>query len=248
MGLISEYERKYRQLLHVCYLYTVTFISLDPSVRLYQDRPFSLSPPYFRMIKVARKSSAAIATSTGRGYHREGTSVNRSPSVTHAMVVHFPARITLSLSGEETPLVRRLDKAPLPCDFDDVVRPSDDGGSKRSKTVCLAISGGLVSVLELVEPLWQFEKEPVKRREVLRMARTPRWWGVGGKKKGGAAKRVRGSLAAKTDDHETIEGHGNRAGFVVMSEGGWLGWYHGFYGTFDVRMNHMLVQGTVSKL
>lgn len=103
----------------------------------------------------------------------------------------------------------------------------ESGGGGSGRDFCVAISGGLVSVLEVVEPLqhvgWVGRETTTalttgiyggggKKREVARMARVPSVWRP---------------ATAEDDDCAADD-------FMVMCEDGWFGWYHGCHGRFEV--------------
>ncbi|CAM9258655.1 unnamed protein product [Ectocarpus sp. 4 AP-2014] len=101
------------------------------------------------------------------------------------------------------------------------------GGGGSGRDFCVAVSGGLISVLEVVEPLqhvgWVGRKTTAaltagvygggeKKREVARMARVPSVW-----------RSARGKdVDCAADD------------FMVMCDDGWFGWYHGYHGRFEL--------------
>lgn len=115
------------------------------------------------------------------------------------------------------------------------VGDGDGGGGGGTRDVCVAISGGLMSVLEVVAPLWHIglagegAQESQERKQVLTMARAPRGWGE-------TALELR-ALSASTPTYGEREivlseegkagGNTYSCGFLVMCEGGWIGWYHG---------------------
>lgn len=174
-------------------------------------------------------------------------------------------------TGGEHKLIRQEYSGSLLCEHGDRARTPGNSAVCEGKVMCLAVSGGLVSVLEVVEPLchvgWAraLSRRLLDKREILRMARIPCWWGataqiggrgVTGKEKlqakvpdnGGLlvacpANSVTGYLAAEDVDSGTIVGDGNRAGFLVMNESGWLGWYQGCNREFEVRVAFLFVGG-----
>lgn len=101
------------------------------------------------------------------------------------------------------------------------------GGGGSGRDFCVAVSGGLVSVLEVVEPLqhvgWVGRETTAaltagvyggggKKREVARMARVPWVW-----------------RSAREEDVDCAPDD-----FMVMCDDGWFGWYHGYHERFEV--------------
>lgn len=112
------------------------------------------------------------------------------------------------------------------------------------RDICVAVSGGLASVLELVQPLrhvgWAGRDTTPsttfaaaahgKRREVLRMARVPSTW------RRAAAKIVDSKHAGNDHNAETVvdDVDGESEDFMVMCEDGWFGWYQCHHRRFEV--------------
>ncbi|CAM9177663.1 unnamed protein product, partial [Ectocarpus fasciculatus] len=103
----------------------------------------------------------------------------------------------------------------------------EGGGGGGGRDFCIAVSGGLVSVLEVVEPLqhvgWVGRETTTaltagvyegggKKREVARMARVPSVW----------RPATAEDVDCAADD------------FMVMCDDGWFGWYHGCHGKFEL--------------
>lgn len=116
-------------------------------------------------------------------------------------------------------------------------------GVSGGRDFCIAVAGGLASVLEVFQPLqhvgWAGRvTEPAqaattvalaemlhsggKRREILGMSRVPSAW------------RRAATAAATAEGQEHIVDNGGDD-VVVMCGGGWVGWYHGCHGRFEVR-------------
>lgn len=208
--------------------------------------------------------------------------MDRRLSVTHVMVVQLSACSAPSsvdavageipaATGEENKLTRQDDSGSLLCEYGDRTRTLANSEVCKRMSMCLAVSGGLVSVLEVVEPLcyvgWARERSRrfLNKREILSMVRTPCWWGAlvqtggqgatgkenlqekvpdnSGPLVVGTVNSVAGYLAAEGVDSGTILGVDDRAGFLVMSECGWLGWYQGYNGEFEVSVTFLLVEG-----
>ncbi|CBN73996.1 hypothetical protein Esi_0009_0188 [Ectocarpus siliculosus] len=101
------------------------------------------------------------------------------------------------------------------------------GGGGSGRDFCVAVSGGLISVLEVVEPLqhvgWVGRETTAdltagvyggggKKREVARMMRVPSVW-----------------RSAREEDIDCAADD-----FMVMCDDGWFGWYHGYHGRFEL--------------
>ncbi|CAB1106295.1 unnamed protein product [Ectocarpus sp. CCAP 1310/34] len=99
------------------------------------------------------------------------------------------------------------------------------GGGGSGKDFCVAVSGGLISVLEVVEPLqhvgWVGRETTAaltsggsggKKREVARIARVPSVW-----------------RSAREEDVDCAADD-----LMVMCDDGWFGWYHGYHGRFEL--------------
>lgn len=109
------------------------------------------------------------------------------------------------------------------------------GGGGGTRDICVAISGGLMSVLEVVAPLWHIglagegAQESQERKQVLTMARAPCGWGNTAFEPGAlsASTPTYGEGEIVLSGEGKAAGNTNSCGFLVMCEGGWIGWYHG---------------------
>lgn len=231
---------------------------------------------------LAASTYPRIASFNGQRHRQAGSKMDRRLSVTHVMVVQLsscpaPSSVDAAVgamsaaTGEEHKLTRQDDSGSLLREYGGRARTPGNSAVYERKFMCLAISGGLVSVLEVVEPLchvgWAraLSRGLLDKRDILSMARMPRWWGalaqtggwgVTGKEKFqakapdnsgplvvGAVDSVGGYHTAEGLDRRTIFGDDDRAEFLVMSECGWLGWYQGYNGEFEVSMAFLLVEG-----
>lgn len=113
------------------------------------------------------------------------------------------------------------------------------------RDICVAISGGLASVLEAVVPLWHVgwagnrSTSSSGTKNILRMTRSPpEWRGLQTGKGDGRSNTSRGSTPAfEEGNRNATEYDDDGRGFFVMCEGGWLGWYHGCDGNFQVNFD-----------
>ncbi len=132
------------------------------------------------------------------------------------------------------------------------------------RELCVAVSGGLACVLELVQPLrhvaWAGRDITAaaalaavfhgtgKKREVLRMTRVPLTWGraaaaaakgsrMGFDGAGGASDNRNGSTVTAAGTSATAEEEADEEAedFLVMCDGGWFGWYRSYHRRFEVR-------------
>lgn len=134
--------------------------------------------------------------------------------------------------------------------------------SVGGRDFCVAVSGGLASVLELLQPLWHVawagRDTRMKKtlaaelhgagmtREILRMARVPSTW----RRAAAAAATVAVAIEERKDTYnnhsaafaaaasaaetavENVDGGAEE--FVVMCEDGWFGWYQSRHRRFMV--------------
>lgn len=135
-------------------------------------------------------------------------------------------------------------------------------GGVGSRDFCVAISGGLVSVLEVVVPLWHVgwagERSTTssRDREILRIARTPSRWGALVPARSEVENNTAPRSTQRCEDRSGTEESTPRAGssrgeetnytaakrgvhrgsgFIVMCEGGWVGWFHDHHRNLEVR-------------
>lgn len=133
-------------------------------------------------------------------------------------------------------------------------RETRDGrgcGIVGGRDLCVAVSGGLASVLELVQPLrhvgWAGRDAVVsntaveakaygKKREVLRMARVPSTW-----RRAAGIGECKDAKAENGHNAETVvdDFDGEAEEFMVMCEDGWLGWYQCHHRRFEVSRTRL---------
>ena len=219
---------------------------------------------------MSRKTRGALSSSTGRAradpIGGSQFAADRRPGVSHLMVACLPvgrdvqisggrgeAVVAVAMSGSAAgrPSEEVKVKVSLPAGAEGVgmirrgARGGQDFGYIGGRDFCVAVSGGLASVMELVHPLrhvgWAgrgtvTEAAPTtaphgseKKREILRMSRVPSTWR--------RAVGIEGCKAVGNDHYaEPLVGDvdGAAGEFMVMCEDGWLGWYQSHHRRFEV--------------
>lgn len=239
-----------------------------------------------RKTKVSRKARGALRSSTGgaRGDPIGGSqfAADRRPAVSHIMVACLPlsgsaqtfsgsngAVVAISTAGSTTgrqPEEIRLKVLLEAGAADGIMAPSNTGGGNDYRSVggrdfCVAVSGGLASVLELVQPLrhvgWagtgtgSKTTPPAalhgvgKTREVLRMMRVPSTWR---RAEAAAAAAIEERKDVDSDHNETVadDVDGEADEFMVMCQDGWFGWYQSHHRRFEVRSFHLATRHTTT--
>lgn len=219
--------------------------------------------------KASRKTRGALSSSIGgaRGDPIGGSQfvADRRPGVSHIMVACLPvgrdvqtfggrggavvaAETTGSAVGSRSEEVRL--KVLLQAGAEDgsmaphEARAGQDYRSVGGRDFCVVVSGGLASVLELVQPLrhvgWAGRDAVAetaaaarhgagKKREILRMARMPSTW---------RRAVAIGDCKAADDEHsaealvDDVDSEAEE--FMVMCEDGWFGWYQSHHRRFEV--------------
>lgn len=246
---------------------------LDLSILL----PTQLHPSVSFGKKVSRKTRGALSSSTGgaRGGRIGGSqfAADRRPGVSHVMTAYLPvggvaqtfggggggggAVVAIATAGSAAgrqPEDSRVKVMLQAGAAGGSTARRETGGGQDCRGVggrdfCVAVSGGLASVLELVQPLRHIEwagRDPGtpavavaphgagKKREVLRMARVPPTWrraeigvAVDGRKDGAHDHNDVTAAAVEDVDGEAEE-------FMVMCDDGWVGWYQSHHRRFEV--------------
>lgn len=232
--------------------------------------------------KVSRKTRGALSSSTGGArvdpIGGSQFSADRRPAVSHIMVACLPVGGGDKTVGDSSGAVMSIATAGLAAGrqsgdckarallhagvADGILTPREarDGLHHRAvggRDLCVAVSGGLASVLELVQPLrhvaWAGRDTgskgnaaaalhgAVRKREIFRMARVPSTW-----RRAVAIEELKdadhnnnndaAAAAAAEADAETVvdDVDGEAEEFMVMCQGGWFGWYRRLHGRFEV--------------
>lgn len=240
--------------------------------------------------QVSRKTRGALSSSAGgvRGDRKGGSqfAADRRPAVSHIMVACLTAgggaptlgrgsgsvaAVASVLSaaavsaGRQSEEVKQNSLSQAAATGGSSMAPSNNRGGQGCQSVggrdfCVAVSGGLASVLELVQPLrrvgWAgrdtgstISMAPElygawKKREILRLVRVPSTW-----RRAGAATPLEGvfeeqknaddahndpTTASSAAEAAVDDIDGEAEEFVVMCEDGWFGWYQSHHRRFEV--------------